>query len=514
MKWSVPIDKKSPLRRNLVANYLGQSWTAIVGLAFVPLYIRYLGIESYGLIGLFAVMQAWMTLLDMGTTPTLMREMARYTTGAHSPQSIRELLRSLEIFCFSVAAVIGFGVWSVSGYLASDWLKIEKLPTAVVAQALSIMALVVALRFVEGIYRGSLTGLQKQVWYNGANSILALVRHGGAVMVLAWISRTVQAFFLWQAIISILSIAVFAARVHRTLPKPPCPPTFSRGAIAAVWSFASGMMGITFLTLLLTQMDKVILSRVLTLTYFGYYTLAATVSGVIDMVISPLTQAVYPRMVELSTRDDHADLISIYHQSAQLVALLTAPAAMLFSFFAGGIVFLWSGDSNLAEKTAPILAALALGTFLHGLMWVPYYCQLAHGWTSLAIKSNIVAVLVFIPAIFWVAPHYGAVGAAWTWAILNAGYILVTLHFMHQRLLINEKWRWYFADGLWPTGGAACVMLLARQLQPATYQDRWHWFVFLLAAGCLALTTSAMLANRIRPLLILFVGRQFRWQHS
>lgn len=45
-------------KRNLIANYLGQSWTALMGLAFIPLYIKYLGIEAYGLIGLFALLQA------------------------------------------------------------------------------------------------------------------------------------------------------------------------------------------------------------------------------------------------------------------------------------------------------------------------------------------------------------------------------------------------------------------------------------------------------------------------
>ena len=58
-----------------------------------------------------------------------------------------------------------------SGYLASDWLQVEKLPIVVVTQAISVMAFVVALRFVEGIYRGSLFGLQRQVWFNGANVV-------------------------------------------------------------------------------------------------------------------------------------------------------------------------------------------------------------------------------------------------------------------------------------------------------------------------------------------------------
>lgn len=500
----------SQLKRNLVANYLGQGWTALMGLAFIPLYIQYLGIEAYGLIGLFAVMQAWLTLLDMGMTPTLNREMARYTAGAHTPQSIRDLLRSLEILCFSLAALIAIGVWGASGYLASDWLKAEKLATAVVAQALSVMALVVALRFAEGIYRGSLFGLQRQVWYNGASAILATVRHAGALAVLAWVSPTVQAFFLWQALISLLSVAIFATSVHRSLPQPPLPPKFSHQALAEVWKFASGMMAITFLALLLTQVDKVLLSRLLTLESFGYYTLAATVAGVLYIVIGPIASAIYPRMVELSTRDDQVALVTVYHQAAQLVTILTAPAVMLLTFFAGGVVFMWSGDVGLAENTTPILLPLVLGTFLNGLMWIPHQCQLAHGWTSLAIKTNIVAVVVLIPAIFWVVPHYGAVGAAWIWVALNAGYVLIAIQFMHRRLIPNEKWRWYFADLLLPMVGAVVVILLAQRFQPASYVDRWHWFSFLLIAGSLALGASTALANLVRPQLLAVAGLFFQ----
>lgn len=485
-----------------------------MGLAFIPLYIKYLGMEAYGLIGLFAVMQAWLTLLDMGMTPTLNREMARYTAGAHSCQSISDLLRTLEVLCFSIAAVIGVCVWLASDYLATDWLKADKLPIAVVAQALSIMALMAALRFVEGIYRGSLFGLQRQVWYNGANVILATLRYGGAVAVLAWLSPTVQSFFLWQAFVSLLSIGVFAASVHRALPQPPSPPKFSRQSIAEVWKFASGMIGITFLALLLSQVDKVVLSRLLTLESFGYYALAATIAGVLSMVISPITTAIYPRMVELTTQDDQAALVLLYHRGAQLVTTLTAPAVMLLCFFAGGVVFMWSGDVNLAKNTAPILMPLVLGTFLNGLMWMPYQCQLAHGWTSLAIKINAVAAIVLVPAIFWVVPHYGAMGAAWIWVALNAGYVLIGIQFMHRRLIPYEKWRWYFEDVSLPMSGAIGVTLLAQQLQPVSYQNRWQWFVFLFITAGLALAASSLLSSRIRSLLLTIMGRTIRWGYS
>lgn len=494
-----------PLKRNIIANYVGQGWTAIMGLAFVPLYIQYLGMEAYGLIGLFAVMQAWLTLLDMGMTPTLTREMARFTAGGHSPQSIHDLLRSLETICICLAVIIALSVWAASGYLASDWLKADKLPTQVVAQAISVMALVVALRFVEGIYRGSLFGLQRQVWYNGANAAIATLRHGGAVVVLAWISPTVQAFFFWQATVSLLSIAILFMGVHRALPSPPSPPRFTYEAIANVWKFASGMMAVASLAILLTQVDKVLLSRLLSLELFGYYILAATVAGVLYIIIGPITAAFYPRLVELSIQENQTTLISVYHQGAQLITLLSAPAVMLLSFFPENVVFMWSGNVNLAENTAPILSIFVLGVFLNGMMHMPAQLQLAYGWVSLGIKTNIVAVVVLIPAILWVVPRYGAIGVAWIWVVLNAGYVLIAIQFMHRRLLAREKWRWYFADVFLPASGPIGVMLLAKQFQPASYQNRWDEFFFLLMAGALALVASTILADRIRPRLLAFV---------
>jgi O-antigen/teichoic acid export membrane protein len=502
------------LKKNVFANYLGEGWAALMGLAFIPVYIKYLGIEAYGLVGVFVLLQAWLALLDLGMTPTLNREMARFTAGGHTPKSIRNLLRSLEIVCAGIAGIIAVGVWAASGYLATDWLKVDRVPAHVAAQALGIMALVLALRFCEGIYRGSLLGLQRQVLYNGLNAVLATLRHGGAAAVLGWVSPTLEAFFLWQGVVSVLSVTVLRISVQHSLPTVQAPPRFAADSLVGIWKFARGMMGIAFLALMLTQIDKVLLSRLLPLESFAYYALAATISAVLYFIVRPVSQAIYPRMVQLSTPDDEANLIAVYHGSAQLVTVLTAPAAFLIGFFAEGVVFAWSGDADLARNTAPILFPLVLGTYLNGLMWMPYHCQLARGWTGLTLGVNFVAVLILVPSIFLLVPQYGAVGAAWIWVGLNAGYVLIGIQLMHLRLIVREKWRWYFGDVILPAGAALGIILLGKAAQPEDYHSRLHWMLFLVIAGSCALAASALSADRIRSWLIVSLGRSLRWRYS
>ena len=166
--------------------------------AFVPVYIKYLGIENYGLIGLFSVLQAFLSLLDLGLKPALGREMARYAGGASDDQSIWNLLRSIELLSavgvFSVASII----WAASGWLATDWVRAQGLPGNAVAQAFSVMGVVACLQFLESIYASSLAGLQRQALQNILMSITATVRGVGAVGVLVYIAPSTQYFFLWR----------------------------------------------------------------------------------------------------------------------------------------------------------------------------------------------------------------------------------------------------------------------------------------------------------------------------
>jgi O-antigen/teichoic acid export membrane protein len=490
------------LRRNVVANYLGQAWVAAMGLAFIPLYIRYLGIEAYGVMGLFALIQAWLALLDMGMTPTIGREMARFAAGDHNAQSIRNLLRSMEWLAFGLAAVICLAVWAASGRLAADWLKPEALSPTVVRDAIAVMAWVIGLRLVESIYRSALFGLQRQVWYNVVNAAIATLRGLGAVAVLALWSPTLSAFFAWQALISLLSVLVLALGVNRALPRPPAPPRASWATLHSVWRFAGGMTGITFTAVLLTQVDKVLLSRMLTLQDFGYYALAAMVAGSLYLMVSPITTALFPRLVESVTQKDEVALARSYHQGAQLVSVATAPVALLLVFHGEGVLYAWSADPALALTSGPILSALAFGTLLNCLMYMPYQAQLAHGWTSLTLKINLAAVALLVPALFWVVPHYGALGAAWVWIVLNSGYLLVNVGLMHRRILAQEKWRWYGRDVALPGLAATAALTLLHGMAPAGRLDRLSWIAYLSIVLLLALAASAFSLRELRTRML------------
>jgi O-antigen/teichoic acid export membrane protein len=484
------------LKRNLLANYFGQGCRAVMSLAFVPIYIKYLGIEAYGLIGIFAILISALGLLDLGMKPALGREMARYTGGAHNEQSIWNLLRSVEIISIVIVTIVALAIWLISNWLATSWVKVQTLPTPAVAQAFAIMGLVAAMQFLESIYSSSLAGLQRQVIQNVIVCFISTIRGLGAVGVLIWISPTTQAFFIWQAICSCISLLVYATVVYQSLPSPPNPARFSKVALISVWRFASGMLVITVLGLLLTQVDKALLSRMLPLDSFGYYALASSVvAGSLVVLAGPIAAAYYPRFNQLIVMGDTAGIHSAYHQSAQLVTVIVGSATAMLFFFSEQILLLWTSNPELSRRVAPIMAVIALGTFLNCLMWVPYQIQLAYGWTSLTVITNSIAVAILVPAIFVMVPIYGAIAAAWIWVILNGSYCLIGVHFMYRRILKTEKWAWYIQDVIIPASAIAATTLLLKMFFPALTTGISG--VMLLGVVLTATLTASGFASRI-----------------
>lgn len=447
------------VKRNVIANYLGSGWAALMGMAFLPLYIRYLGIESYGLVGFFVTLQVWLSLLDMGLSPTLNREMARFSAGQHTPQSIRDLLKSMEVVYSAVATLLALLVAGISSWLASDWLKLQTLSVDTVSHALAIMGVVISLQWMDTLYRSALLGLQHQVWLSLVTASIATLRATGTIVVLAFVSPTITAFFAFQCVVSMVETVLLGWYVRRSLPRAPLAPKFSLDALRNVWRFAAGLTVITFLATLLTQVDKLLLAKLLPLDQFGYFSLAVTVAGALQLLISPINNTAFPRLTELVATGNETALADEYHWLAQILSIATLPAALVLCIFSEEIIWLWTRDKLTADTIAPIVSVWVIGTALNGLMHIPYAAQLAHGWANLTIIVNTIAVTIMIPSMIFFVPKHGAIAAAWIWVAINFGYIVFSIWTMHTRILKREKWKWYIEDVIKPLAAGVAATL-------------------------------------------------------
>ncbi len=484
------------MKKNILANYIGQFWSAVMTVGFVPIYVAKLGPEAFGLIGVLTTLQACFTLLDLGMSPVIGREMARYAGGQHGPLQILSLLRSIEVLALALGLAALIIVYAASSWIATNWLNPVDLEPDAIASLLTVMGAIVGLRMLESVYRAVLTGLQHNVDLNIGIVIIATLRGLGSVAVIMLIDATIHAFLLWQLACSILAVILCAWLSYRRLPKTDATIAFDLTALRGVWGFAAGMTMINVLAMLLTQADKIILSKFLPLSDFGTYALAATIAAIPQLLIAPVVQAVQPRLTMQVAANAQADLAASFHTAAQAVSVLMGAAAIVLIAFSSLILDVWFYASAAPPNTAHLVAILALGNLLNSLMLLPYISQLANGWTSLAVRSNLIAVIVLLPALVWIAPRYGAVGAAWVWVALNVGYIILQSHVMFRRILTAQKWTWLLVDVARPLTAAIVVALIAKQLQPEQLTSL-QALAFLSVVSAATLAAAALAAPEI-----------------
>jgi O-antigen/teichoic acid export membrane protein len=482
-----------------LANFGGGVWTGVMSLVFVPIYIHFIGIEAYGLIGIFATLLAIFGLLDMGLSSTLNREMARLAVLEEKAQEMRDLVRTLEIPYWLVGLLITVIVIVLSPFIAYGWVTPENLSPKTVQTAFMIMGLAVAFQWPIGFYSGGLMGLQRQVLLNVINILMATFRGVGAVFILWLVSPTVEAFFSWQIVVSVVHVGLIVFFLWHSLPGASEAPRFRRRLLLNIWRFAAGMTGITVLVTILTQLDKIILSRMLSLKMFGYYALASVVAMNLGRFVIPVFSATYPRLTNLVALGDMEEITKLYHKSAQLVSVLVLPAALVIALFSKEILLLWTQSPETAGHTYLLVSILVMGTAVNGLMNIPYALQLAFGWTRLAFLGNVVSVLLLVPLMIVLTKWYGAVGAASVWVILNVGYMFISLPIMHRRLLPGENWRWFFEDVGRPLFASAAAALIGRCI----IRSDWPFLLLFTSLGILsggALFASVCAANQLNIL--------------
>ncbi|MET0611545.1 MAG: oligosaccharide flippase family protein, partial [Pseudomonas caspiana] len=115
--------KSRSVIRNTALNYAGQAYVLLVGILIMPFYLGHLGAEAYGLIGFFAVMQAWLLLLDAGLSPALVRAVAHQQGTRARDRSSGQLLRSFEIIFLPMAMLCCIGIYLSSPWIALQWLN-------------------------------------------------------------------------------------------------------------------------------------------------------------------------------------------------------------------------------------------------------------------------------------------------------------------------------------------------------------------------------------------------------
>lgn len=438
------INKISTLKVNLISNYFASVVIAILSILFVPIYLRYIGAEGYGLIGVFASLQVILSVLEGGLGGALTKEIAHHSANASlNGNKIRDLVKTLGTVYWILALIIGVIAVCLSPIIAQYWVKPVNLNYNQIVNVFILLSLALIFNLPIGFYSGGFMGLQKHLILNVLKLTFTVIKNGGSVLVLMNCNDKLQAFFIWNLGVNITHAIILKFTLWQCIPKGTRKAEFNKQELRDVWKFAMGITGISITALILTQVDRIILSKMLPLNQFGFYSLASSITVIIYQIIQPINQSFFPKFVGLTSKEQNSELIKIYRLSFQVVSLLIVPATLIVVFYSRELLFFLTSDFNVTQDTWLILSVLALGTGLNALLNIPYQLSLAFSWTKYAFYQNILLIILMTPLTIWLTLEKGALGGAISWLILNLIMVNIGSIVIHQRILKTELKTWY-----------------------------------------------------------------------
>lgn len=418
------------LRKHILANYIGAGVVALAPIIALPWYLEALGPEKFGLIGFIIMLQAVLGLLDAGMGQALVREFAlRHETAGTGGFHTASLLFGFECIYWLFALGAGCITLLLADFIASQWLILNNLPAVSGKDAVVGAAFIFAAQFPGSIYRSLLIGSQMQVALNGIMIGGALLRHGGGVLAIIALP-SLTTYLVWHASTALLETLVRGWCAWRTLNVVRGQVKWEAGALRPVWKSVAGMSGAVWLGALTVQIDRIVLSKMVGIDQFGYYTIAATIATGVLQLIYPLVQAVLPQTVRL--RNDSAALRMLSVKLARLIGMLVISAALVFITGGEWLLGVWLRNAAATAIVYPILAILLVGTAMNAFYNVGYINWIAHEKIFRVFQVNALALSLSATLIPMLVAWKGIGGAAFGWLAINLIGCILSLEWLKR----------------------------------------------------------------------------------
>lgn len=482
------------LKSNIIFNFLGSAWLGILTLAVTPIQVHFLGVEAFGFVGLITILQVLLGTLDLGISATV----TKIVSSDHSEQhraSANAVNTASTVYWF-IALVIAVVLWMNSDKVAGFWLSRTKLDPATVTSGIQIIAVYLGLRWPVAFYTGVINGLQRMDVLNlvkaGVNT-LRLV--GGAVVLFFW--PDLVTFLVWFAISSAVELPAYIVITYRIFPALRLWPIFSLESFRDIWRYSAAMNLVALTALVLSQADRLAVMKFLSLEALGYYSIAYNASIAISLVQSAINSATFPAYSYSFSSGRYADLLSRYGKASQLMGFAVGVPCFLLIFFGHEILQFWI-SMQVANEVALTMLWLALGFFINSMISGAHMLAMACGKPHLSLKVNLLAMLLYVPVLYWLTPVYGISGAAAAYVGLSLYYTFTLLPMVQARILRQSMGMWLWTNVL-PfvfagVGAFGIAKLLALVVEPG-----WQTItVIVLGFGMYMLFVWIFLASILR----------------
>jgi len=328
--------------RNTIYNSIGRIWLMLVNLLLIPYILHKLGVQVFAVWSLVFVVANYLGVFDFGIRTSFTKYIAEYHTKEDS-DSINAVINSGIIFYLTFSLIIIALVFLIQPFIIS----LLKIPESIYnesAFAILGMVLVFSLNNTFSIFDAVLNGLQRMDIQNKIMIFASFFNITGTFFFLetGW---GIRGLVINYGIVSLIIILLNIYFSHLLLPSIRFGwSRVNKEIFKKLFNYGIKMQVCNLAAIIYTQVDKIILSHFLGLSYVTFYELGQKAANAARMFPILLISALVPAVSELEAKNDKEKLRELYERGSKYVSLVVFPLIFLSVIVASDLINIWIGD--------------------------------------------------------------------------------------------------------------------------------------------------------------------------
>lgn len=486
------------LARHSAYNLLGQGIPFLAALVAIPLLIRGLGTERFGVLTIAWMVIGYFSLFDFGLSRALTQVVSERISAGRDTVAPPLVWAALALM-FVLGLVGTVVVALIAPWLVHSVLKIPGPLQIETLRAFYLLAVGIPMVVVTAGLVGILSAFHRFGILNIIRMPMGIYTFVAPLAVLPF-SQSLE----WVTAALVLG-RLLAGGAYYWACRPLMPPV-RRGVVAQfaeirpLFRFGAWMTVTNVIGPLMVYLDRFVIGATLSMAAVAYYATPYEMVTKILIVPGAILGVLFPAFAA-SHRHDREQLVHLFIRGTKYIALLLFPVCLVIIGFAHEGLQWWLGD-EFAGHSTPVLQVLAIGVFVNAVAQVAATLVQGVGRPDLSAKLHLLELPVYLPVLWWAIQHHGILGAAIVWT----GRVTVDaalLFWISSRLLHgNAPLLIRMTAGLALAVGSMAIPLLIPSLAPKIF------LISLLLTTFLVQAWVTVLADAERASILSWIGRR------
>jgi len=396
------------LAKNTIYNLIGQVLPMIIGVITIPILIKSLGVDRFGIITICWMLIGYFSLFDMGLGRALTQLIAD-KLGKHENDKIPSILGT-ALFLMSVFSIGGSLIISALATLIAH--RLLKIPAPLMLETINsihIMSITIPFVVVTSAFIGYLTAYKRFDIINIIRIPTGAFLFIAPILVLPYSSR-LEFSVVALAVGRIITTYIYYKYCVKITPGLRSKISVDRKMLKPLFHFGGWMTLSNIISPIMVYFDRLIIGSMVSLSAVAFYTTPFEIIKRIFILPNAMMGVLFPTFATSYAKDIH-ETAKIHDAAITYLMLLLFPIMFFISLFSAFGLSVWISE-EFSSNSFRVLQILCVGVYLNSIAQVPFSFLQGIGKPHITSKLHVVEIILYIPLLWLLISKYGIIGAA------------------------------------------------------------------------------------------------------